>query len=148
MTLVNNRLKRGLLAMMLVCLLGPVSAGEPAGSWDKVVFHLDEVQSTRWALMLARSYLNDVPNARIVFVAYGTGVDFLVEDAMDDNEDPYNYAVLNLAKLGVGFHVCGATLKARNIPASDLLDVVKVVPSGISEIARLQIKEGFAYLKP
>ena len=89
MTLVNNRLKGGLLAMMLVCLLGPVSAGEPAGSWDKVVFHLDEVQSTRWALMLARSYLNDVPNARIVFVAYGTGVDFLVEDAMDDNEDPY-----------------------------------------------------------
>ncbi len=34
-------------------------------------------------LMLARSYMEDSPKARIVFVAYGPGIDFLLEDAED-----------------------------------------------------------------
>jgi intracellular sulfur oxidation DsrE/DsrF family protein len=146
--IMKRRSRVQLLAILLVGLLGSVSGGEPVGSWDKVVFHLDQMRNARWALMLARSYLNDVPNAKIVFVAYGPGIDFLVEDTTDRHDDPYDYAVLNLAMQGVDFRVCAATLKARRVPASDLLDVVKVVPSGISEIARLQLKEGFAYLKP
>lgn len=148
MNIVKRHSRGCLLSILLVILLGPVSGGEPAGSWDKVVFHLDETRNARWALMLARSYLNDVPNAKIVFVAYGPGVDFLVENATDQHDDPYDYAVLKLAMQGVGFRVCAATLRARRVSAADLLDVVKIVPSGISEIARLQLKEGFAYLKP
>jgi intracellular sulfur oxidation DsrE/DsrF family protein len=148
MNIVKRHSRVHLSAILLVGLLAPVSAAEPGDSWDKVVFHLDEMGNARWALMLARSYLNDVPDARIVFVAYGPGVDFLVEDATDRHDDPYDYAVLTLAMRGVDFRVCAATLKARSVPASDLLDMVKIVPSGISEIARLQLKEGFAYLKP
>lgn len=137
-----------LIGLLLVGLLITASTARSAEPWDKVVFHVDEMRNARWALMLARSYLDDVPGARIVFVAYGPGVDFLLDGAADIHEDPYDYAVLRLAQLGVGFHVCNATLTARGIAASDLLDVVRVVPSGISEIARLQVKEGFAYLKP
>ena len=148
MTIVERGQRSILLAVLLLVLCGPASGAQSTGSWDKVVFHLDETRSARWALMLARSYLNDVPNAKIVFVAYGPGVDFLIEDAADRHDDPFDYAVLNLARRGVGFHVCAATLRARNISPSNLLDVVKIVPSGISEIARLQVKEGFAYLKP
>jgi intracellular sulfur oxidation DsrE/DsrF family protein len=125
-----------------------VFAEPAANTWDKVVFHLDGAQTARWALMLARSYLDDVPKARIVFVAYGPGVDFLLEDAKDGHGDPFEYAVWNLKRRGVDFRVCAATLKARGISASDLVDVAEVVPSGVSEIARLQIKEKFAYLKP
>jgi intracellular sulfur oxidation DsrE/DsrF family protein len=144
----KHNLRSHLIAALLIGLLETVSAGQPADTWDKVVFHLDETRSARWALMLARSYLDDVPKAQIVFVAYGPGVDFLLEDKKDRHDDPYDYAVLNLAGRGVDFSVCAATLAARKISESDLLDVVKIVPSGISEIARLQIKEGFAYLKP
>jgi hypothetical protein len=113
-----------------------------------VVFHLDEKRNARWALMLARSYLDDVPAAKIVFVAYGPGIDFLLEDAKDHRENPYDYAVLSLMQRGVEFRVCAATLSARDIAKNALLESVKVVPSGISEIARLQLKESYAYLKP
>lgn len=148
MNMVKRHSRVHLLVILLLGLLGSPSSAEPAGSWDKVVFHLDEMSNARWALILARSYLSDVPDATIVFVAYGTGVDFLLEDATDRHDDPYDYAVLNLAMRGVDFRVCAATLKARRVSSSDLLDVVKIVPSGISEIARLQVQEGFAYLKP
>jgi len=137
-----------LLAALLVGLLMPVSAEQSEGKWDKVVFHLDETRNARWALMLARSYLDDVPSAKIVFVTYGPGVDFLLEDAKDHRDDPYDYAVLRLVEQGVDFRVCNATLTARQINKTDLLEEVKIVPSGISEIAKLQLKEGFAYLKP
>jgi intracellular sulfur oxidation DsrE/DsrF family protein len=39
-------------------------------------------------------------------------------------------------------------LQTRNIDAGKLLMETKVVPSGVAEVARLQAKEGFVYLKP
>ena len=148
MTTVNRLARSFLLATLLVGLLLPVCAEQSEIKWDKVVFHLDDSQTARRALMLARSYLDDVPTAKIVFVAYGPGVDFLLEDAMDQRDNPYDYAVLRLVERGVDFRICNATLTARQISKADLLEEVKIVPSGISEIARLQLKEGFAYLKP
>ena len=145
----KKRLAQGcLLALLLIGLLAPVCAEQSENAWDRVVFHVDDTRTARWALMLARSYLDDVPTAKIAFVAYGPGVDFLLEDAKDSHEDPYDHAVLSLIERGVEFRVCNATLTARKISRTDLLEEVKVVPSGISEIARLQLQEGFAYLKP
>ncbi len=142
-------LRIGLLStLILIGFVGPVGSDEGAETWEKVVFHVDETRNARWALMLARSYLDDSPNAKIVVVAYGPGVDFLREGAQDKRGNPYDPAVLSLAERGVAFRVCAATLGARKIPKEELLDPVAVVPSGISEIARLQIKEGYAYLKP
>jgi uncharacterized protein len=121
---------------------------ESVDSWEKVVFHLDETANARWALMLAQSYMDDSPRAKIVVVAYGPGIDFLLEDAKDKHGDPYDHAVLSLINRGVEFRVCAATLGARKVAKEDLIDAVSIVPSGISEIARLQLKEGYAYLKP
>lgn len=148
MNTVNRLAQSCLLATLLFGLLTPVYAEQSEGKWDRVVFHLDETRNARWALMLARSYLDDVPSAKIVFVAYGPGVDFLLEDAKDHRDNPYDYAVLRLVERRVDFRVCNATLTARKISKADLLEEVQIVPSGISEIARLQLQEGFAYLKP
>ena len=148
MNAVNRLAQSCLLAALLVGLLVPAYAEKSEGKWDRVVFHVDETRNARWALMLASSYLDDVPTAKIVFVTYGPGVDFLLEDAKDHRDNPYDYAVLRLVEQGVDFRVCNATLTARQINKTDLLGEVKIVPSGISEIARLQVKEGFAYLKP
>lgn len=148
MTTRNRPVQGCLLAALLVGLLVPVCAEQSESKWDKVVFHLDESHAARRALMLARSYLDDVPTAKIIFVTYGSGVDFLLEDAKDHRDNPYDYAVLRLVERGVDFRICNATLSTREISKSDILEGVKVVPSGISDIARLQLKEGFAYLKP
>lgn len=144
----KNLISGSLLAILLMGLTAPAWSEESGANWQKVVFHLDETANARWALMLARSFLDDNPGASIVVVAYGPGVDFLLEDAEDKRGNPYDHAVLSLVGRGVGFRVCGATLGAREIAKEKLLDDVSVVPSGISEIARLQIKEGYAYLKP
>jgi intracellular sulfur oxidation DsrE/DsrF family protein len=139
----------GFLILLLTAgVAAPACSQEPGDGWEKVVFHLDETANARWALMLARSYLDDSPKARIAFVAYGPGVDFLLDDAKDKRGDPYDHAVMSLIDRGVEFRVCAATLGARNIAREDLLEGVSVVPSGISEIARLQLREGYAYLKP
>jgi intracellular sulfur oxidation DsrE/DsrF family protein len=37
---------------------------------------------------------------------------------------------------------------SRRISADKLLMETKVVPSGVAEVARLQAKEGFVYLRP
>jgi len=140
--------KSFVLAVLLIGAVPHAFPGDSQDSWDKVVFHVDETANARWALMLARSYLDDVPNARIVFVTYGPGIDFLTEDAKDARGNPYDYAVESLVERGVEFRACAATLTARNLAKDQLLDSVSVVPSGISEVARLQVKEGYAYLKP
>jgi intracellular sulfur oxidation DsrE/DsrF family protein len=100
-------LNLGLLSTLL--LLGfatPTYPEEVGEGWEKVVFHIDETANAGWALMLARSYLDDRPQARVVVVAYGPGVDFLLEDAEDKRGNPYDHRVLGLAERGVDFRVC------------------------------------------
>ena len=53
-----------------------------------------------------------------------------------------------LAARGVEFRVCNNTLTSRNIDPGKLLMETKIVPSGVAEVARLQAKEGYVYLKP
>ncbi len=136
------------LALLLIGFAAPAWSDDSIETWEKVVFHVDETANARWALMLARSYLDDSPKAKIVVVTYGPGIDFLLEDAEDKKSNPYAPAVLGLVERGVEFRVCQGTLSARSIAKEDVLDAAVIVPSGIAEIARLQIREGYAYLKP
>ncbi|WP_334133900.1 DsrE family protein, partial [Tepidimonas sp.] len=53
-----------------------------------------------------------------------------------------------LANRGVEFRVCNNTLVARKIDAAKLLPEAKIVPSGVAEVAKLQAREGFVYLRP
>ena len=55
----------------------------PVPASVKVVFHVGDVANDRWAWLLARSCLDDSPDATIVFVTYRSGLDSLVEDAED-----------------------------------------------------------------
>ena len=137
-----------LLVLLAIGLNASARSEETPDTWEKVVFHLDEKRNARWALMLAHSYLDDRPNAKVIVVAYGPGIDFLVKDAQDSRGNPYAADVQELDAAGVGFRVCAETLDAKKVSKDDLLDEVSIVPSGISEIVRLQIKDGYAYLKP
>jgi intracellular sulfur oxidation DsrE/DsrF family protein len=141
-------IKSSLFILLLIGLSAPAWSGDRVTTGDRVVFHLDDTSNARWAMLLANSYLDDSPNAKVVIVAYGPGIDFLLLDAQDKRGQPYDPAVLNLVEKGVEFRVCAETLSARQIAKEDVLDTAAIVPSGITEIVRLQSQEGYAYLKP
>ncbi|MGH8787646.1 MAG: DsrE family protein [Cupriavidus necator] len=119
------------------------------GGRVKVVYQLSEGmdQAVR-AMGNLRNHLNGAPGTRIVVVAFGYGIDFLVEGAKDARGNTFDGPVGALASAGVEFRVCRNTLTARKIAESSLLMEAKVVPAGVVEIARLQAEEGYAYIKP
>jgi intracellular sulfur oxidation DsrE/DsrF family protein len=132
-------------------LLALASLGAFANKGDpiKVVYHMNEgIEHAPQALRNVRNHLSVDPKAKIVFVSHASGIDFLMKGAKDKNGNPFEVTVQDLESQGVEFRVCEITLKSRNIQKSQLIDDVKYVPSGVAEVSRLQIEEGYAYLKP
>lgn len=115
---------------------------------EKVVYHITDSNIASLALRNVRNHLDQSPKAKIVVVAIGAGVDFLLDGAQDKNGNPYEIAVQDLAAKKVEFRVCNNTLISRNIDKSKLLPETSLVPSGVAEVSRLQIYEGYAYIKP
>ena len=126
--------------------LGAAAApGDPV----KVVYHMNEdVDRAPQALRNVGNHLSVDPKAKIVFVSHAAGINFLMKDAKDKNGNPFEMTVQTLKSQGVEFRVCEITLKSRNIDKSKLIEDVVYVPSGVAEVSRLQVQEGYAYLKP
>ncbi|MFN3611157.1 DsrE family protein [Tepidimonas sp.] len=115
----------------------------------KVVYHLSEgIPQASRAVQNIRNHLAADPSAKIVVVTHGLGIDFLLEGATNQMEQPFAGAVADLANRGIEFRVCNNTLVARKIDAAKLVPEAKIVPSGVAEVARLQAREGFVYLRP
>jgi len=83
-----------------------------------------------------------------VVVTHANGVDFLMEGAKDRNGNPYNIRVEELKAQGIEFDVCEITLRNRSMTKKQFIPEAKFVPSGVAEIARLQAREGYAYIRP
>lgn len=115
----------------------------------KVVYHMSEgIPQASRAMNNIRNHLAADPTAKIVVVTHGLGIDFLIDGATNQMDQPFAGAVADLASKGVEFRVCNNTLVSRKIDANKLLMEAKIVPSGVAETARLQAKEGFVYLRP
>ncbi|HTQ77282.1 MAG TPA: DsrE family protein [Burkholderiales bacterium] len=124
------------------------AASDPVGP-DKVVYHVSEgLEQASRALEYIRNHLEVNPKAKIVVVAHAAGVDFLMKGAKTAKGNEYRQMVEDLDLQGVQFRVCLITLRERNLRRDQFLPEVRFVPSGVAEIARLQQREGFAYLKP
>jgi len=147
--------RKGVLAMlvMVAALAGSLWAAtsdikDPVGP-DKVVYHISNTeQQTKLAMQYIRNHLEVNPKAKIVVVTHALGVDFLREGMRDKNGNPYNVPVEELDFQGVRFVVCGITLRERKMKKSEFIPEAHFVPSGVAEIARLQQREGYAYIKP
>ena len=115
----------------------------------KAVYQIDggDEQALR-ALRNIRNHREADPTARIVVVALGAGVDFLLNGEKDAGGYPFELIVQDLIEHGVKFEVCVNTLDSRHLEQSRFIEGISFVPSGFAELARLQAKEGFAYLKP
>jgi intracellular sulfur oxidation DsrE/DsrF family protein len=115
----------------------------------KVVYHLSEgIPQASRAIGNIRNHLNADPTAKIVVVTHGAGIEFLLDGANNTAGQPFAASVSDLVSKGVQFDVCNNTLTTRNISPDKVLMEAKVVPSGVAEVARLQAKEGFVYLRP
>jgi uncharacterized protein len=114
-----------------------------------VVYHVSEgnEQATN-ALRNIRNHLSADPTAKISVVTHANGIDFLLDGAKDKNGNDYAANVQELVKRGVDFRVCKITLERRMIDPKRVIEEAKLVPSGVSEVAKLQAKEGYVYLKP
>jgi len=115
----------------------------------KVVYHVNTgIESASAVLGNVRNHLTADPSAKITVVTHGPGIDFLLEGAKDAKGREFSGLVGDLAGKGVQFRVCNNTLTSRNIDPGKVVMEAKIVPSGVAEVARLQAKEGFVYLKP
>lgn len=138
---------RGCIATALLLVCVSVLA-QSSGGPTRVVYHLDDARTGRFALHIAEDQLASHPDMKITMVAYGAGINFLLEGATDKKGEPYEPAVRDLQSKGVEFKVCSTTLSIRDIPRDQVLDGMQFVPGGTYEVIRLQAEEGYVYLKP
>ena len=125
------------------------SVAQAADDAVKVVYRLNEglEQSVR-AIGNIRNHLAADPKAKIQVVTHGRGVDFLLKDAKRPAGAAFINDIEELALRGIEFKVCRNTLQSRNIDPAQVISDGKIVPSGVAEVARLQAKEGYVYLRP
>ncbi|WP_414691732.1 DsrE family protein [Noviherbaspirillum sp.] len=143
----NRRNLLKLVAGMAPVLMLPAlaSADEPV----KVVYHLTEgIDQAARAMGNIRNHLRAEPDTKVVVVTNGDGIRFLLNGARERNGKPFDAQVAALAQQGVEFRVCKNTLTAHDVPVAQLLPEARLVTSGVVEAARLQAKEGYAYLRP
>lgn len=132
----------------MVLLLGLLVASL-AWSQIKVVYHLSEgIPQASRAVTNIRNHLAADPTVKIVVVTHGLGIDFLLDGATNQMDQSFAGAISELAGRGVEFRVCNNTLEGRKIPKTRVAMEAQIVPSGVAEVARLQAKEGFVYLRP
>ncbi|MFZ9345714.1 MAG: DsrE family protein [Burkholderiaceae bacterium] len=139
-----NALKSGLAAIGI-----SLSMSAAASEGTKVVYHVNEgVQQASRAIGNIRNHLNADPKAKIVVVTHGPGIDFLLEGAENMAGTKFTGAIAELAGRGVEFRVCNNTLVSRKINKDQVIQEAKIVPSGVAEVANLQAKEKYVYLRP
>lgn len=140
----TKTMKKLLLAAALTACMSLASAQD-----IKTVYHVNTgVESAAATLNNIQNHLNAEPKVKIVVVTHGPGIDFLLEGAKDSKGREFSSSVSSLAGKGVEFRVCNNTLVTRNIDPAKILMESKIVPSGVAEVARLQAREGYVYLKP
>ena len=136
------------LLLMLATVLVVLAVQHFAAGEQKIVYHINESTNPATALRNLANHLDSAPDLRAVVVAHNKGVDFLLAGARDaENGELFEARIAKLQARGVEFRVCGNTLAMRAIDPQRIVPQARLVPSGIAEIARLQTKERYAYLR-
>jgi intracellular sulfur oxidation DsrE/DsrF family protein len=112
----------------------------------RVIFHLDEPSKGRADQVLTNiaNLLDDLgpESVDVELLANGGGVRALVRES-----EGLAGQVETLSRRGVHFVACQHSLDHLSMSREDLLDLVDVVPAGVSELVRKQA-EGWAYIRP
>lgn len=144
-------MRNTLLAALATLLAGALLAATVAARADdaiKAVYHLSDERLATMVMNNINNHMAADPGVRIVVVAVATGVKAFTFGAQDSGGRPFSDWVDQLTARGVEFRICENSLKALNLAKGDLIANISTVPSGMAEIARLQAREGFVYLRP
>jgi intracellular sulfur oxidation DsrE/DsrF family protein len=141
MKLIRN-VKLFLFGFALLCSNAIWAAGAT------VVYHIDDSANAHMLLGNVNNHLIAAPDTKIHVVANGKGIEFLLKGAQDSNGKSYAPAIEALAAKGVAFKVCRNSLNSRKLGDDAVIAEATIVPAGVAEIARLQIEEKAAYIKP
>jgi len=115
---------------------------------ERIVYHINESTNPVTALRNLTNLIESNPDLKAVVVAHNNGVDFLLLGARDaETGQLFEDSVARLRARGVDFRVCGNTLARRAISPAAVIPEATLVPSGLAEIGRLQIKEHYAYMQ-
>ncbi len=115
---------------------------------QKIVYHINEGTDPATALRNLANHVESESNVKAIVVAHNKGVDFLLAGARDNESgELFEVEVSRLRTRGIEFRVCGNTLARRAIDPRRVIPGARLVPSGIAEIARLQTRERYAYMR-
>lgn len=138
-----------LILLSAVCLAAinyAANASNPAPRG--VVYHISDTSQAVRAIRHIDNQRAVDSDLAITVVAVGGGIEFLIDNAKDKRGNTYASMIDSQMLNGVEFKVCRNTLKAKNLQESDMTPGVGFVDAGIAEITRLQLEEGYAYIKP
>ncbi len=143
----------GVFALLVVMAGGPAQAGEadyPKG--QKAVYQVNEIARANAALRNIGNHLKATGtpiegSIDLAVVSHSSGVYMLLKGATNSKGQLYEPKIQELMSKGVEFLQCANTLRGKGIKKSDLVDGVKIVPSGVAEIAEKQ-RHGYAFVKP
>ncbi len=126
---------------------------------DAVVYHCDFPQENRFHMMLTniRNHLSaydfDPFRIKIIVVANGVGVKFFMKTHKGTRWEKENIDLKRaeerlsyLAQFEVEYYICDITIRGLRLKYENFFDFVKIVPSGVGSIGRLQTN-GFGYIK-
>jgi len=121
---------------------------------QKVVYHINNIDSATGALRNVKNHLNALgdENIEVIVVTHSSGAFALVDGAMgktDKKGKPYNFndQIAGLANRGVKFQICANTIRGKKIPKEKINEHAEIVPSGVAQVAHLQ-QQGYLYVKP
>jgi hypothetical protein len=112
----------------------------------RVVFHIDEGDIARANMVLhnIQNLIDDLgqDEVEVALVANSEGVKALLR-----SPNVHRRQIRKLAEQGVQFLACGNSLRFLGLSEDDLLEGVRVVPAGVSELTKKQT-DGWAYIRP
>lgn len=111
----------------------------------QTVFHNSDPAENEHVLANVENLLADdsVEMDDVAVLLNGDAAPLLTVEGDDELAEP----VADLQDDGVDFFVCQNSLHARDLDASDVRERVRVVPSGVGLLTKLQ-DEGYAYITP
>lgn len=152
-----------LLLLLALMMVTGVSLADERYGHQKVVYHIntDDPKTQVAALRNIQNHINAVgaENLDLKVVMHGDGLSLLLyPDSLAklpkfkhaNATDEMTARIDGLKTQGVGFLICGNTVKGRDVDLqADLYDAdpADVVPSGVAELAHLQA-QGYTYIKP